>query len=323
MFKILIIAFVFFHHTLVARAGNDPNPVEGTADCRAHSSFLRLDWRQQFPPEILGYPSTEGFSDNPPKPSGYSGQAPVIFTGPECKLGIWQNGVNNYPGPFQRVGDYFLPWNKEHDPANTRPHYVCRPFAYVKSGECFTLKDDITNQGSSFTLTGYCECEFFDDNNCEVGLFKAFNRADHSLKTNGPHNDMISSVKCYETKQLERFEMGTLVFYGRNGRAIARDAIDPKMPGWNALGGFSGCRVFAPEVEAAGGPWKVKINGVSCMFFDNYDCQQPAMFWEGSAGLAERDNAPGLDGKIKSYRCFVPWGIGFRKRDDGWGPGPN
>ncbi|KAK6532921.1 hypothetical protein TWF281_007093 [Arthrobotrys megalospora] len=319
MINFITITLAILYHVPIAVAGKWPyGDKSDSAIARINCDFTtRKEWIPQFPRRFIG-DSTEPPGINPNGEGGESGW--MAFTGPECKIGIWTNGINNERSPGDRVTgnvlDLFLP-------APARPYQACFPFRQRPSGECFNVDDNLKNQVSSFIVTGYCECEFFDDDNCQNTMFSAFNRADASLKTNGPHNDRVNSMKCWESKQLERFQMGTLTFYrpGKHGREIARDTIDPAAPEWNDVGGFSGCRVLAPEIEANGGPHKVKINGVSCMFFDNYECRQPAMFWEGSAGLAFRDSK--LDGKVKSYRCFAPWGIGYRGRDDGFGPGPN
>ncbi|KAF3086460.1 hypothetical protein TWF102_011058 [Orbilia oligospora] len=316
--RLLIITLMLLHHASVTIAGKWGKYGDWSDSFKARFNCdwqSRSDHRNQFPPNIMG-DSNEPPGTNPFAPDGDPGYGDIAFTGPECKVGIWKRGMNNELGPGDMKTLKVIKWV-----VPEAPYTACYPFGIQEPGSCINLS--FPNDASSFIVTGYCECEFFDHDNCEGGLFKAFNRADGSLKTNGPHNDMINSYRCYETKQLDRWQGGQVKFYagGKHGRDMVIDEILPTMPEWNALGGFSGCRVMPPEVEEAGGVQKVKLNGVSCMFFDNWGCKHPAMFWEGSMGRIERSS--GLDGKVRSYRCFAPWGIGYHRRDDGRLPEPN
>ncbi|KAK6336002.1 hypothetical protein TWF730_003376 [Orbilia blumenaviensis] len=272
--------------------------------------------RNQFPISIMGE------SNEPPGVGSHdkdgAGLGWMAFTGPECKVGMWERGLNNELGRWE-LPDELLKANK---PASAE-WYACYPFHMQGSGDCYNLNTGLAGEVSSFIVTGYCECEFFGEKDCNNGLFGAFNRADGSLKTNGKHNDYIQSIRCVDSKQLDRWKGGHLSFLGagKSDHVMVQDAIMPEDEGWNKVGGFSGCRVMPPEVQDAGGVHKVKINGISCMFFDNYECKHPAIFWEGSMGRVTRST--GLDGNVKSYRCFAPWGIGYHKRDDGMLPEPN
>ncbi|KAK6505591.1 hypothetical protein TWF481_007483 [Arthrobotrys musiformis] len=315
--KLFIVALAFFCQNFAFTAGGRgdwSDSLIAEFDCDWQQ---RKERRNQFPPDIMG-DSNEPPGVNPFPPPGDPGYGNIAFTGPECKLGMWTMGINNERAPSDRAT-----WDLLRHSTPLAESSVCYPFGVRAPGDCYTLSGTFKNKISSYVVTGYCECEFFDDDDCQGSLFKAFNRADASLKTNGPHNDRINSVRCVETKQQDQWQGGQVKFYaaGKHGRDMVIDEILPTMPEWNQLGGFSGCRVMPPEVEAAGGVQKVKINGVSCMFFDNYECRHPAMFWEGSMGRVERSS--GLDGKVKSYRCFVPWGIGYHRRDDGRLPEPN
>ncbi|KAK6342885.1 hypothetical protein TWF718_008265 [Orbilia javanica] len=316
--RFLIIAVTLLHHVSITTAKAPSGDWSDSFISRFNCDWqLRKNHRNEFPPNIMG-DTNEPPGVNPFPPEGDPGYGDIAFTGPECKLGVWTRGFNNNMGPTDRKFKDILIGYWGARPAS---YTACYPFGIKEPGACINL--GFPDQASSFVVTGYCECEFFDHDNCEGGLFKAFNRADGSLKTNGPDNDRINSVRCVPTKQLDRWQGGQVKFYaaGKYGRDMVIDEILPTMPEWNALGGFSGCRVMPPEVEAAGGVHKVKINGVSCMFFDNWGCKHPAMFWEGSMGRVERNS--GLDGQVRSYRCFAPWGIGYHRRDDGRLPEPN
>ncbi|TGJ66908.1 hypothetical protein EYR41_008498 [Orbilia oligospora] len=102
---------------------------------------------------------------------------PLNFYQKECEVGMFDNG------PGDDFGWSGQPLSGGH----------------FQEGACLKvndLKPGLGNKISAYIVTGYCECEFFDDSDCQTGLFSAFNRADSSLKSNGPHDNMIESFRC-------------------------------------------------------------------------------------------------------------------------------
>ncbi|KAK6338255.1 hypothetical protein TWF730_002323 [Orbilia blumenaviensis] len=211
----------------------------------------------------------------------------------ECQLGISDAGLNYWAGlPFVGEG--------------------------VQPGQCFKvdgLQKGLANKVSLFIVAGYCECEFFDDDSCQIGLFSAFNRADFSLKNNGPHNNMIESIRCKPTDHINDFQSGSVqIRLGEvrgaynSGKKPDASEVDYKLEREQLYSCFPITVAFAMR--------SYKINGVTCDFFLEQNCTE-YIFTAGNAGRYEKKYRLGQSPpNLKGFKCYPPYGLVDGPRDD-------
>ncbi|KAK6505563.1 hypothetical protein TWF481_007457 [Arthrobotrys musiformis] len=268
----------------------------------------------------------------PPGSTQMDGSFDLLFYGAECKLGIYDGNIRNADasidkGPGGRWEGYPLGTRAMTPIPLVFPEHKC-----VRIGD---LHLALANRISSYTLTGYCECRFYDHEGCPdvpgEGEFTAFNREDGALWNNGPDNDSLESFQCWFTKHFEDFRFCTVRFAENPAHAIGRpidvfDVLEPKPPGEiyertfqreelegtpDRVEGESDCQRL-PDGFALN---YLKINGCSCRFYTSDNCDNSSyMFTEGTAGRVEK--LGGLGGGARSYRCLAPFGLARDARDD-------
>ncbi|KAK6540982.1 hypothetical protein TWF694_008363 [Orbilia ellipsospora] len=225
----------------------------------------------------------------------------------QCQMGLWDHGFDNKLGPHD--------WITHSDPSQDG-HYQGYIIDDVGEDTCVDLKvlfPTLPNTVSSYRVTGYCECDFFDDPGCNNFRFSAFNREDNSLNTNGPDNDNLESVRCRTTNHAEQVQNCALNFFANSNHIIIHDLIDAKNPeDWSAAAGISGCRVFPPGTPLIS---NMRIEGCTCIFYDDVDCRGNQILWVGNGGVTDQYDVL-EDAKLKSYRCWAPWGIIYTARTD-------
>ncbi|KAK6342870.1 hypothetical protein TWF718_008251 [Orbilia javanica] len=192
-----------------------------------------------------------------------------------------------------------------------------RPFSGgVYPGSCLKVDDlqpSLGNKISAYVVAGYCECEFFDDSNCQTGLFTAFNREDLSLKSNGPHDNIIESVRCRRTDHIDEFVSGKIQFYMNKPRGIYNAGGGDGVSEWS----FEVKRehLYTDCIPAALGRLvaSYKINGVTCDFFGDEGCTD-FKFTAGHGGKYEKKFKSAMG--LRSFKCYPPYGIMWNPRDD-------
>ncbi|KAK6335939.1 hypothetical protein TWF730_003315 [Orbilia blumenaviensis] len=198
------------------------------------------------------------------------------------------------------------------------------------------LNNKLPNRVSSYQVTGYCECEFYDKENCEDSKFRAFNREDDSLRNNG-NNDLLESYKCWTEMHLDLFT-SCVVYYGPRDlwgeispqlgflkskaedvklslpyvmNNIGRDGISP--PDSNGRSDRYNCF----KIDRSADPVEsILVKGCTCEFFLDENCT--ARLEDSIAGFFEIGNA-GWDMRrasrdfriINSYSCRPPYGVNW------------
>ncbi|EPS38565.1 hypothetical protein H072_7658 [Dactylellina haptotyla CBS 200.50] len=209
----------------------------------------------------------------------------------DCRLGVWEDVEFNHNSPQDHV-------NWQGMPLGLEPHDMSQPNGYENN--CVNmgmLHERLKKSVSSFVVAGYCECEFYDTENCppEAGIFTGYNRADSSLAQHG-NNDNIDSFRCWQTNHFDQFNNCTIAF--SDGRDKNLDVTLFK-PDFDRDSAFAAC-VSLPEQDELR---QVKINGCSCTFYNSGDCSG-ANFPAGNGGTVEKLT----DRPIGSYRCELPYG---------------
>ncbi|KAK6532938.1 hypothetical protein TWF281_007109 [Arthrobotrys megalospora] len=188
----------------------------------------------------------------------------------------------------------------------------------AQPGACFKIENlqrGLGNKISAFVVTGYCECEFFDDDSCKSGLFSGFNRKDDSLWTNGPHNNMIESVRCKPTDHIDDFVSGSLRFEGGtirgpwNGGSVVRSPSLDFQITKDQL--YKDCIPLPGDFPIA----SYKTNGVTCDFFKGGGCIQSDYAFTAGHGGKYRKVFHTYQ-YLKSFKCYPPYGIMWDPRDD-------
>ncbi|KAK6529101.1 hypothetical protein TWF694_004318 [Orbilia ellipsospora] len=173
--------------------------------------------------------------------------------------------------------------------------------------QCVNVKDlgpkgsSLVNSISSFVVTGYCICEFFDNENCEGFLFDAQNRQDSNLNGRpGSPNDRIESFRC-------RYDDGVAVFGGGsagldprgNGGATTPPGISVTIPA-NTIGS---CVQLPLDFDL--GTVNVVVD-MTCEFYLDDQCVHEAF----SYGHKGRTTAGGYTNwqDVLSYKCVPPYG---------------
>ncbi|EGX49245.1 hypothetical protein AOL_s00078g278 [Orbilia oligospora ATCC 24927] len=221
---------------------------------------------------------------------------PLNFYQKECEVGMFDNG------PGDDFGWSGQPLSGGH----------------FQEGTCLKvndLKPGLGNKISAYVVTGYCECEFFDDSDCQTGLFSAFNRADSSLKSNGPHDNMIESIRCKKRDHIDDFVSGSIHFEGGEVRGAYNRGSKVSVREWNfevrkeQL--YTDC-VPVPDVF----PIRYyKINGVTCDFFERAGCTN-LQFTAGHAGKVDKKYSTEAPKYLRSFKCYPPYGVMWDPRDD-------
>ncbi|KAK6342858.1 hypothetical protein TWF718_008240 [Orbilia javanica] len=264
----------------------------------------------------------------PPGSTASDGSGDLVFYGPECRLGIYEGGFRNRDGPI-----------------DTGPgaRWEGRPLGTIYGDErlvfpenkCVNIKDlhpALPNQVSAYTLTGYCECRFYDHEGCPnepgEGGFTAYNREDAALWNNGPDDNTLESFSCRTTNHFEEFKYCSIKISNNPTIALGRpaspiDVLKPKSYGnvddklfirraFNSLG-QADCLRISEDIATRLSYYK--INGCSCRFFTGMDCEvETYVYTEGNAGKTEK--IYGLRQDLRSYYCLVPFGIAWVPRDD-------
>ncbi|EPS36763.1 hypothetical protein H072_9590 [Dactylellina haptotyla CBS 200.50] len=245
-----------------------------------------------------------------------------------CKLGLWVNGPRNRKGAGWEGyplgywdGEGWQPGNYP-DPALNR--------ACVKLTDLhpeFILANNPTRpQLSSYLMTGYCECEFFETEDCTPpARFSVFNREDSALWKNGQDDNRILSMRCWYTDHWDLFVSGSVRFVEAELGPLVDGIRQPIISnnhrpsilvniGRPDLGQ---CKQFDRTGQVL--PSKIVINGCTCAFWSNPDCSHGSSFIFGTSGREKREFAPDYafnGAEIASYRCWPPWGIAWEARSD-------
>ncbi|KAF3919694.1 hypothetical protein ABW20_dc0106164 [Dactylellina cionopaga] len=288
---------------------------------------------------LMKIPDSEKFLyKNPPgvdHPKGY----PNIqnFYTKRCQLEAW----TTFQGaPEFRRAD----WQPEDEKPNTSPREDAQsvflfPMSEQQNDEdylptrlhdyateapiCWSFRGNTAkwaNSISAFRVSGYCECEFFDSQNCENSLFKAFNRVDSDLASHGPHNDRIESIMCRWEKHPEYFNYCRLDFEDEDkNKHWKHDVLFGGTDAFDTQTGYSPCRNLRTYDGNVADPNPVKlkiieVHGCTCSFYTSDNCSGDEIFWAGNAGSVKREEKNNND--VRSYRCFLPWGIRKGDRSD-------
>ncbi|KAF3903573.1 hypothetical protein AA313_de0202785 [Arthrobotrys entomopaga] len=193
---------------------------------------------------------------------------------------------------------------------------------------CVNIKDlhqSLAGTISSYRLTGWCQCDFFAEENCtpESGRFRASNREDSNLAEHGHDDNTIRSFKCWFSQRKDTFKQCDFTLY----------QLDP--PG-NAFWVSAPPRTFVlgkdklEVCQTIDLPYgfnvatDVTVNGCSCDFFTEENCSaRPAGTWgtggfDASFGPKRKNGYPSVGDGIKAVQCFYPYGIAYNPRMDGF-----
>ncbi|KAK6343949.1 hypothetical protein TWF696_007602 [Orbilia brochopaga] len=99
------------------------------------------------------------------------------WSGTDCRVGLWAFGNYNSDDGFRGGPSGF----EDKPPTD---------------GSCQFVNTEYANNIESFKVGGDCDCTFYDDDKCQVGLFSAHRRWDGSLKNNGGNDNKIESYSC-------------------------------------------------------------------------------------------------------------------------------
>ncbi|KAF3151012.1 hypothetical protein TWF594_008228 [Orbilia oligospora] len=217
-------------------------------------------------------------------------------------------------------------------------------YRYNGENKCQNFKDlhkSLPNQVSSYSVTGYCECEFFDDENCQNTKFRAFNRADDTLKEHG-NNDLLESYKCWKEMHISN-SVTCFVFYGPQGlrgrlaEKINKSHLDgadiSRIGDGYVMATLPNSRMF---VDGPGSALKcyrmepnilvesIVVRGCSCVFYLDDDCSMPlsnsftGKYGIGNAGWDSKAVVGDLDrasfNSLRSFTCAPPYGINWHPR---------
>ncbi|KAK6344647.1 hypothetical protein TWF718_006605 [Orbilia javanica] len=262
-----------------------------------------------------------------------------IFDGPYCLVGLWKHGFtfmdhNSWKGWPLGVPDL--------DPVNGLRTYWdnIRENKNGLSGQCNNLKDindRLPQQLSSYVVTGYCECQFFADEDChpESFRFAAYNREDGALWKNGKDDNTIQSIKCRYAESWDGVEGFTVTFVD-NKTARRQDQVGRlgPVPDGIALQG-----TWSPDVLRADDSRKclqvghpdtesgrflvtdITVVHATCHFYLDANCNEgeglrpeEPLFTLASTGKIEwvdpeRGDARGK--AIRSYKCFPGYNIAY------------
>ncbi|EPS38559.1 hypothetical protein H072_7659 [Dactylellina haptotyla CBS 200.50] len=194
---------------------------------------------------------------------------------------------------------------------------------------CLTIKvagcDLLSNSITSFIVTGWCECEFFDNPNCDGHLFSAYNREDGAIFKHGDDDNRIESFRCWETNYLDKF-IPCRVMFSNGGEQYSYLNVDDGVmdtPFVDVIirkgdlepnGGVTDCRKIEPgEIKLR----SYKINGCSCEWFRGDKCEGDPIYGAGSSGMEKLfEVGAGWGEAVGSYKCYTPYGIPWVARDD-------
>ncbi|KAK6540901.1 hypothetical protein TWF694_008285 [Orbilia ellipsospora] len=216
-----------------------------------------------------------------------------------CQVGVWKD--RDYTPALG--GKYAPSW---------QGYPLGDPAQALYDNNCVSMKgrnSGLDHTVSSYVVTGWCECEFYDSDDCSTGSrFTAYNRADGDLAHNGNDNDSLGSFKCWYTNHRDQFDNCTVaIFSGREGLGVnlKQYLFNP-----DPTNGGTPCLTFGADCPVI----KYKINGCNCMFYPTRDCTGPSAFQGGNAGKTIQNVKRT---KISSYRCLLPYGIDWNpQRDD-------
>ncbi|KAK6540904.1 hypothetical protein TWF694_008288 [Orbilia ellipsospora] len=179
---------------------------------------------------------------------------------------------------------------------------------------------------NSYALTGWCDCSFYTNENCQPQdfIFNAYNRQDTDLNEHGSNGNKIASYQCTFTNHTERFVSGTMML-GNGGTTLdgATYSINFKISQANfdlseSEPGSTDCETIDPPFFLE----RYSIVGVSCAAYTSKNCDESTrMITAGNAGTDAYDfgfdyatNDPAQ--RIKSWRCFLPFGIKWHPLPD-------
>ncbi|EPS43140.1 hypothetical protein H072_2919 [Dactylellina haptotyla CBS 200.50] len=226
------------------------------------------------------------------------------FTRATCELGFWSDADRKGEGrrkyPLGAFADFESDETREKDNA------------------CVNVKDwgfpIYVERVLGFALTGRCECDFFQNENCDKPLFSAFNREDSRLdnhkKTDGPagiRSDQMKSYKCrfkiMTTDTENPFIGGTMQLESFGLDAYISDA--PVLSNGDFQDGQTECKPIPESFQTA----NIHTKGITCRFYEDDSCHN-RLEEIGNAGVTTV-YWTGVPKLLGSYRCYAPWGIAW------------
>ncbi|KAF3928096.1 hypothetical protein AA313_de0203092 [Arthrobotrys entomopaga] len=160
----------------------------------------------------------------------------------QCQMGMWDHGFDN------KLIDGGRNTHSNGDDDGHYQGYFIEEYGANTCVDLKTLHPNLPNTVSSYRVTGYCECDFYDNPGCQDFRFSAFNREDEDLGRNGPDNDNLESVRCRKTNHADQFQTCDLDFIGSGGSFLVHDRLDTNDPtDWSSTDGISSCRVFPSD----------------------------------------------------------------------------
>ncbi|KAK6336347.1 hypothetical protein TWF696_001908 [Orbilia brochopaga] len=263
--------------------------------------------------------------DDPPKvPPGSDAKDSSAFRSfyePTCTLGMWSDSFRDGYGKELWSFDTKLWkwWIRNMGQWEGFPFGDgFPPNTCVKTKD---LNDRLDNSITQYRLAGYCECEFFDNDNCEGHLFNAFNRDDMQLRTNGPDNDRISSFKCWPTDHYDSFVNGHVELFYQDSLGTAVQIEKKDFQQIDQFGFGTIWRTTCYNLPEGNTLRKYVVTGVTCQFYDNIGCWGAGrpIDYVTRTGHAGVDSLGGLGDPpyaLKSFFCMLPFGIAFEPRKD-------
>ncbi|KAK6340073.1 hypothetical protein TWF730_001846 [Orbilia blumenaviensis] len=265
------------------------------------------------------------------------------WEGPYCQLGLWADSLGKSPkggwagwplgapdlNPF--TGNAIAYWDHIRDNRNSL------------SNQCVNLMDlntDLPGMLSSYRTTGYCECEFFAEENCvqESTRFAAYNREDREMWKNGKANDdAIKSIKCRYAESWHGTNGFTVSFIDNKSarRLEQEDEMGPMKKGISLAGTWSSGVIRADDSkkcikvghpDAADGNFLVTditVVHATCHFYLDPNCNEDIYYGvlrddpyltiasDGKAEWVDPDSGDRRGKTIRSFKCFAPYNISW------------
>ncbi|KAK6525387.1 hypothetical protein TWF694_005526 [Orbilia ellipsospora] len=249
----------------------------------------------------------------PPGSADPIGTYLLPFHGPSCQLGLWE-GTTRQP---------LHPSWEGYPLGITPPSSITLVLDPTLNNACTNIKDlnpSLISAVSSFAVSGYCQCSFYDTENCSPPSFRfsAFNRQDNNLATSpGGNDNRLVSFSCFYTRREDLFQSCRVALYGIAVPPLSAFVVqsvnkqDLTIPKSDLDSGAC----IAVDLGGDGEDFthKVLVSGCSCAFYTATDCGSGLIQAFGNSGTVENDGGSdavfGGKARVASFRCFYPFDV--------------
>ncbi|KAK6522969.1 hypothetical protein TWF281_002396 [Arthrobotrys megalospora] len=252
----------------------------------------------------------------------------VKFAGPYCELGLWEHG--------DTLGSSWIGWPLGRpDKQNANMYWDnLRDNRNGFTNQCANLKDlnNLAKKLSSYKVSGYCECEFFAEEDCiqESTRFSAYNRYDAGIMIHGKdNNDAIQSIRCRYSEGWGGIPGFTVLMIDRKTPKPDGSPLRSWSEGPYRSSEIKKCiKVGHPDAEAGNFlVTDVTVGHATCYFYLDPDCGERMgididphplrpLFTLASVGKvdwADSDTGDNWGKRIRSFKCYAGYNIGWHE----------